>query len=152
MNNKKQAIMSIKPEYTRRIFAGKKLFEFRRKIWKGYLTRVLIYETSPTSMVVGEFTAIAQGGGLPKAIWEHTYEHAGISKADFDKYFKGRHYGNFIEIGNVIKYPEPRLLEWYGIAHPPQNFCYVSQEQIRQAEIIAPRTTPVNTNPQTPKP
>ena len=50
-----RVLLSIKPEFVSSIFKGEKRFEYRRTIFKSPVERVVIYETSPTKKIVGEF-------------------------------------------------------------------------------------------------
>ena len=50
-----KALLSIKPEFAFQIFAGNKRFEYRRKIFKQPVDTVVVYVSSPVSMVLGEF-------------------------------------------------------------------------------------------------
>ncbi len=50
-----RVILSIKPEFAMQIFQGKKLFEFRRTIFKKDVNIVLVYASSPMKKVIGEF-------------------------------------------------------------------------------------------------
>lgn len=50
-----KVILSIKPEFVEKIINGEKKFEYRRKIFKKDVEKVLIYASSPIKSVVGEF-------------------------------------------------------------------------------------------------
>ena len=49
-----KVILSIKPEFVEKIINGEKKFEYRRKIFKKDVEKVLIYASSPIKLVVGE--------------------------------------------------------------------------------------------------
>src|ERR1700688_3065067 len=49
------ALLSIRPPYAEAIFRGEKRFEFRRAIFRKAVDVVVVYITSPTCLVVGEF-------------------------------------------------------------------------------------------------
>ena len=48
------AIFAIKPKYVEKIFSGEKRFEFRYTVCKQQINKIVIYETSPISKIVGE--------------------------------------------------------------------------------------------------
>ncbi len=48
-------LMSIKPKFVKQIFEGIKLFELRKKIFRREVKTIIIYESSPTKKIVGEF-------------------------------------------------------------------------------------------------
>jgi predicted transcriptional regulator len=51
-----EVILSIKPQFARKIFEGSKLFEFRRSIFKNPdVNKVVVYASAPISKIVGEF-------------------------------------------------------------------------------------------------
>lgn len=73
MENNMITICSIHPKWVEMIFNGKKKFEFRKYSWS--TKEVLIYETSPISMIVGKMTGCFLYG--PKnEIWEATQYYA----------------------------------------------------------------------------
>lgn len=50
-----KAMLSIKPEYVRRILAGEKTYEFRKRIFsRRDVDTIIIYTTSPICQVLAE--------------------------------------------------------------------------------------------------
>ena len=50
-----KVLMSIKPLYAEQILQGKKKYEYRRRIFKrSDVSSLVIYESAPVSLVVGE--------------------------------------------------------------------------------------------------
>ncbi|WP_345785832.1 ASCH domain-containing protein [Gemmatimonas sp.] len=120
-------LLSIRPEYARRILDGTKRFEFRKRIHRDpRVQTVVIYATMPVGMVIGEFTIESVHADDPESLWEHTKEHSGISKEFFSSYFHGRDVAYAIEIKKVRKFRKPKSVSEYlasGIA--PQSYAYV---------------------------
>jgi predicted transcriptional regulator len=88
--------------------------------------RVIIYSSSPEQKVVGEFLIEHVLSLSPRALWRRTRAHAGIDKRYFDRYFAGRPQAHAIKIRNPKRYDEPLdLKKNFGVARPPQSFCYV---------------------------
>ncbi len=64
-------LLSIKPKYAEAIIAGKKLFEFRRSIFKqNDIDRVYLYATNPVSKVVGSFKVGKIISEEPTLLWK----------------------------------------------------------------------------------
>lgn len=52
----KAVLLSIKPEFTHKIFDGTKKYEFRKKVFKDEnIRKVIVYASSPEKKVLGEF-------------------------------------------------------------------------------------------------
>lgn len=54
-----KVLLSIKPEFVREIFQGRKKYEYRKNIFTKHVTKVLVYSTKPEGMIVGEFSVRA---------------------------------------------------------------------------------------------
>lgn len=115
-------LMSIQPQHVRKIFSREKRFEFRRRINRG-ITRVVIYETAPTSAIVGWFTVIDVLSEPPETLWPFVEHEAGITREQYDAYFAGCATAHAIQIGGVTRC-EPIPLAQYGIQRPPQSWMY----------------------------
>ncbi|WP_140312775.1 ASCH domain-containing protein, partial [Vibrio parahaemolyticus] len=107
-----QVLLSIKPEFVERIFAGEKKFEYRKAIFRrSDVEKVIIYSTLPEGKVVGEFSIDKILTDTPQVIWKKTQTKSGINKEFFDEYFSGRSEAHAIKIGNVKKYNNPFKLD-----------------------------------------
>ncbi len=138
--NKNFIILSIKPKYADLIFQGKKKVELRRILPNIELELFvpgsnlyiphqnifwLLYETAPRSkirVIIDTYYVIKDV--LVEDLWSKSFQNLGISKKEFDKYFKGKTFGNGIRFDRVIPFIEPLFLSNFGISTPPQNFCY----------------------------
>lgn len=119
------ALLSIRPQYAEAIFSGRKRFEFRRTIFRSSVEVVVVYITSPVSMVVGEFDVKDVISERVAELWDRTHRYAGIEQDRFFEYFSGRDVGYAIAIGDVRRYEEPvTITERYGV-RAPQSFVYV---------------------------
>lgn len=127
-------LLSIKPEFADRIFAGEKRFEFRRVIPKQPLDRVIVYSSSPVQRIVGEFTVRGIITASPEQLWRQTRHCAGITREGFMRYFSGCDEAHAIEIGVVNRYGKPidprRRDQQF---RPPQSFIYLEQRPSRAA-------------------
>jgi predicted transcriptional regulator len=121
-------LLSIKPKFVEKIFAGLKRYEFRRVIFKSKsVSRVVVYASHPVKRVVGEFEV---GGVLAlsrEQLWRETKEFSGIAKAYFDAYFQNKELAYAISIKSVKQYSRPITLQAFSptTARPPQSFMYV---------------------------
>lgn len=120
-------LLSIKPQFADLIFEGKKLFEFRRKIFSRQdVSKIIVYASLPRQLVIGEFeieTIIE--ASIPR-LWARTKHKSGISKDYFDTYFAGLEKGYAIKVGKTTIYTHPvSLQETFNIKHPPQSFIYI---------------------------
>lgn len=119
------ALLSIRPPYAEAIFRGEKRFEFRRTIFRRAVDVVVVYTTSPTGLVVGEFDVTGVISESVEELWSRTSRYAGIDHDVFFNYFMGRGVGHAIEIGSVRKYKKPlELADTFGI-RAPQSFVYI---------------------------
>ncbi len=117
------AILSIKPQFVEEIAAGRKLFEYRKTVFKQRVEKVYVYASAPVSRIVGEFEPVDVVTGRPDDIWEKTKKKSGITKAFFDTYFEGRTEAYAIVIQNYVHYERAKELP-KGI-HAPQSYRYV---------------------------
>ena len=121
-----KVLLSIKPEFVKKIFEGSKKYEYRKSLFKrDDVSAILIYASSPIKKVVGEFIVDEILSSNHSLLWEKTKDFSGITKDFYDEYFKNKKVANAIKIKDVVKYESPKRLSDYGINQPPQSFCYV---------------------------
>ncbi len=123
-------LLSIRPEYARLIYDGRKRFEYRKVVprYVGTGDVVLLYETAPVQKITGYFIPLCVYRNIEiMRLWEISWQVAGITLKNYQSYFKGKSRVNAFEIGEFREFREPANLEEVGIIHPPQNFCYVKR-------------------------
>lgn len=121
-----KVLLSIKPEFVEKIFAGTKRYEFRKSLFKrSDVKHVVIYASAPIKRVVGEFEIEDIISDDVDTIWELTRKHSGITKALYNSYFQNRKIANAIRIGHLTKYEKARQLSDFNIHQAPQSFCYI---------------------------
>jgi predicted transcriptional regulator len=120
-------LLSVKPQFASAIFAGSKLFEFRRALFKDCnVSRIVVYASSPVQRVIGEFVIAEILSMSPAQLWAETHHGAGITRQHFTFYFRGRSVAHAIRVAEVRLYSRPRELQkHYGVHRPPQSFCYL---------------------------
>ena len=90
MVDRKEAIISIHGVHSRRIIAGTKTVELRRRfpeIAPG--SRLWIYETMPTGAIVGFATVAGFDRGTPEALWRQHGRGTCVELVDFMAYLEG---------------------------------------------------------------
>jgi len=126
-----KVLLSIKPEFADKIFAGTKKFEFRRTVFKNpNVQTVVVYSSSPVQKVIGEFDIETIINSDLDSLWEKTKDFAGINKKYFFEYFKSKETGYAIKIKNARRYEEALNIKEDFNASPPQSFMYLESALI----------------------
>ncbi len=121
-----RVLLSIKPEYVEKIFAGTKKYEFRKSLFKrSDVTMVVVYASSPICRVVGEFHIDGILKDEVNRVWEQTQKYSGVTEDYFKSYFCCHKEATAIQIGNAKRYKSARLLSDYNVLQAPQSFCYI---------------------------
>ena len=122
-----KVMLSIKPEYAERIFSGQKRYEYRRVLFKKpNISKVVVYESAPTSKVVGEFEVSGILSAPPDQLWQTTRNHSGIDKAFFFTYFADCEMAYAIKVKNPVRYQKALdLRQEFALSMPPQSFAYL---------------------------
>lgn len=118
-------VLSIKPEYLQRILDGTKKYEFRKRIPKEKVSKLVFYCTAPTQQIVAWANVLDIISASPAEIWKQTSEVAGISAEKYNEYFEGCERAYAYRLGNVCQYDAPKSLEDFDLTAPPQSFVYV---------------------------
>lgn len=120
-----KVLMSIKPKFVKQIFEGIKLFELRKKIFRREVKTIIIYESSPTKKIVGEFIIDKIISDTPQKIYMDYGKYLGISKNEYFKYFKNVDIAYAIKIKKVIKYEKELTLADFNLERAPQSYQYI---------------------------
>lgn len=51
-------LLSIKPEYANKIFDGQKHYEYRKRIPKKEVSKIVVYSSAPEQAVIGEVEVV----------------------------------------------------------------------------------------------
>jgi len=134
-------ILSIRPEYVKRIFEGVKQVELRRvcpkHIHKG--TLVFIYASSPMQALVGAFKVDYVVKKPLQELWLLVRKNAGVTQQEFDAYFQGVSSGVGIFFSEVWTMENPIKLqqlqqEVEGFC-PPQGFRYITKQELTTSQL-----------------
>lgn len=120
-------LLSIKPTYVDAILKGKKMYEFRKAIFKKKpIEKVYVYSSAPVGKIVCSFEIGEIKSGDPEQLWLELEEYSGITRDEFDDYFKGHNKGFAIKIERIDKFDSP-IDPKVAIKDflPPQSFYYI---------------------------
>lgn len=121
-----KVLLSIKPNFVEEIVNGTKRYEYRKRIFKKNVDKIVIYASKPVGKIIGEFTIGEIIKEEPELLWSETKEYSGISKDFFNQYFEGRTEGFAIQIKAFHKYTIPidpyKNNEKFS---PPQSYKYI---------------------------
>lgn len=150
-------LLSIKPEYAKKIFKDQtKKVELRRvrtRLTQGDI--VLVYVSSPEKVFVGSFEveevidSKASRQELKK-FWEEVKDYVGISRQEFDSYYKGASFIVGIRIKNIRPFENPveleRLQEKLSYLRPPQSYRYLEEREYEIIKALGENKTAVRTD------
>lgn len=121
-------LLTILPQHSQKIFAGRKLFELRKVIPRSMPRRMFLYETQDSAMITGHVVIDDVLCGSPSDVWDQTGE-AATTKSSFDAYFAGRRLAYAYRIAVAVRYRNPLSREQITAIEPgfrvPQNFLYL---------------------------
>lgn len=132
-------LLSIKPEYVSKIFAGSKQFEYRKAIFKNpNVKKVIVYSTMPEGRIVGEFDVGEILHDSPSSLWLRTWRKGGVAKDFFEQYFAGRNFGYAISVESARRYDVPvDPAEVFENFVPPQSFLYLCEDRAERLRLAA---------------
>lgn len=119
-------LMSIKPEYVKKIFAGEKKYEYRKIKCKNSPNKIIVYASFPIKKIVGELIIEEVLYDKKDVIWEKTNMYGGISQKKYDEYFKNKEHAVAYKIKEYIKYDPVRELKDYDVLSAPQSYIYIN--------------------------
>jgi len=121
-----KVLLSVKPEYSKKIFSGEKKYEFRKQKPKFVIDTVFVYESSPTRNIVGGFSVKRIHSGSPERIWQKCKKSSGIERSNYLNYCNGTEVIYAFEIDEAFKFENP--IDPFGMISdfkPPQSFSYL---------------------------
>jgi len=129
-------LLSIRPEYTEKLFSGEKRYEFRKRKPKEMIGKVLIYESRRSRMILGWFSVRTIHSGSPRDIWERCKDHGGIEKENYALYCNGNRIIHALEVDQIVRFNPPiNPFEVIPDFKPPQDFAYVADDLVHVASI-----------------
>ncbi|WP_410319615.1 hypothetical protein [Methanobrevibacter sp.] len=129
-------LISIKPEFVKKILAYEKLYEFRKSIFKQDVDKIFIYATYPVKKIVGYFEVGEIICKSPVELWNLCSDGSGISKNDFFRYYANSKEGFAIKIDNLHLFDEFIDMSNYEDFKAPQSFCYVENNDFLRELLL----------------
>ena len=120
-----KVLMSINPKPVSEILNGNKKYEYRKVKIKKDINKIIIYETSPVKLVVGEVEVLGLIEGSLDEVYNITKDYSGINEDEYYKYFNGCKKAYAYKLGKVIKYKKQLKLSDLNIKSAPQSFFYI---------------------------
>ena len=108
-------ILSISPEDIELIIKGKKKYDFRKFYCKALIKTILLYVKHPVKAIVGEAKILNIIKNTPENVWKITKKFAGMSKEDFDVYYRDKNVAIAYELGNIKIYKTPKSLKDFNL-------------------------------------
>lgn len=124
-------LMSIRKPFSSAILEGRKLVELRRVPLRRHVSHVIIYESGGTGQIVGVFEVKRIVEDRPSRIWKIYNGNTGLTRKEFDAYYRGKYSGVAIEVGRVLRLDTPLSLFDLSLDRPPQSFQYVCASVLR---------------------
>jgi predicted transcriptional regulator len=135
-------LVSIHPKYVELILSGQKTVELRRRCPRLNSGHALIYATAPQMELIASFQVASVVRAPLESLWESVREVAGVTRSEFEAYFKGLELGVAIRIAGVAKLRAPiglkEIRAVLGNFHPPQGFHYLSADQVARLRLHRP--------------
>jgi predicted transcriptional regulator len=128
------ALLSIRPEFARAIFTGRKTVEFRRSRLPDDITTVVVYATQPIGFVLGWFTIAGISESTPDGLWRRYRLSGAIGRKAYFDYFDGAPRAFGIEVDKATALRRPLGLdELLPGLRPPQSCQYLAADQVWRA-------------------
>ena len=125
-------LLSIKPEFARKILRGEKEYEFRRTTFRdpSIVDRVFLYATTPVQRILGFFLFSDVLTGRPEDLWKRCSDASGLEdRQRFMAYFSGADTGFAYAIDRVEPFAEPLdPRQHVDEFRPPISFTYLNGE------------------------
>jgi predicted transcriptional regulator len=136
MSAEKPALfLSLRPRFADLLLDGSKSVELRRvrpDVAPG--TTVLLYASSPTMKLVGKAEVAEVKVAATRQIWREHGRETGISRSEYNDYFKGLEDAVAIKLVNVRRLDKPRALQDLRARlagfQPPQSYRYLDRAQV----------------------
>ncbi len=141
-------LIAIKPPHSDQIFRGRKKLEFRRRnvAFPENRTLAFVYESRPTSSIVGAFAVGRVYREQLDVLWEIVFRTMQYSKTQFCAYFSGSSHGTAIEIRDLYRLDPPCSSDDLKSADSsfgvPQSYRYVEREFIETLEALGSTVLP----------
>jgi len=111
-------LLSINPQFVDKIISGEKKYEFRTRVAKKRVKRIVIYCTFPRMKILAEAEILGVLKMDPESLWKETQKQAGITKSFFDAYFKGGKSPTLISSEGLSLFQKKKAFPIMGVRVP----------------------------------
>lgn len=111
--------------YANKIFDGQKHYEYRKRIPKKEVSKIVVYSSAPEQAVIGEVEVVKTLKMKPTPLWNSTKANAGISRLKYREYFSGCTTAYAFALGSFKRYETSKSLADFNIQSAPQSFVYL---------------------------
>ena len=135
MNANTHIVLAIHRRHAQAILRGEKTHELRKRLPRLVRgDRVYLYETAPTSAIVGGFTIGDVSRDTPMATWQAVGDGLAISKPEFDGYVNGSKEVIALQVSNTFRLRKSAtredLLKVVARFTPPQSAIIVRDQAL----------------------
>lgn len=117
-------VIPIWPQYSEAIFSRVKRYEYRKLQPRLEITDFVVYQTAPTSKIVGYFFSNVRYCGSPQVVWNLTEGLRGIAAESYSKYFAMSSSAVAILIEESCLLQRKIDVKQFHCA-PPQSYVYI---------------------------
>lgn len=129
-SDKSIALLAVQPRFANKLMDGTKHVEFRKGRFKGDISVVVVYSSSPIRRIIGFFSVLGVVEGSPKELWELFSSLGGITEEDYWAYYGEAPNAVAIVVQSVNRLPNPVPLEVVKQnSRAPQSFEYLRVSQ-----------------------
>ena len=115
------AMIALHPQCWDMCRNGSKIWELRKVTHSPRcVDGLVVYATSPVSRIVGEVDLVSYHTGYVDDIWHVVKDGCGITREEYDLYYRGHETAIACRLGNVYEYI-PSL----DVLFPPQGYRYL---------------------------
>ena len=124
------ALLPIHPKYANAILDGIKKVEFRKRLFKRDVNKILIYASHPIMSLVGYFDVDMITETTPNQAWIKYGTQGCIDKEAYAVYYSGADKAVAIGIKKAVKFDKPvKLSTIDSNITPPQSYRYIYPDQ-----------------------
>lgn len=125
-------LLSLRPEYARLIYSGRKRAELRRTRPSRKISEVFVYETSPVKRITGWFKILRVHTTSASKAWKRFRKVLSVTRSQFRSYVQGKRTVTLYLIQHFRKFKEGVLLSkiWRN-GRPPQSYRYLDRRSAR---------------------
>ena len=100
-------LLTFDQETAQKIIKGEKKYQYTKFHHPHEFEKIIIRVSAPVNQIIGEVEVTEIITGEKTKIWEETKENSGITKEEFDEYYKNKETVVIYRLGKVTLYETP---------------------------------------------